>query len=170
MHVGCNTLMEIGDGYGDLDKGRMEDDGDGGTPMLSATGTLDRKTGQATPMRQSATGTLDRKTDQAPPTTCIQPSTLTNETRSIINDKECRGLPLTFSPQVHTPLHQTTTLLLDFPPAHPCLNLTLILKIPPLMILHTLTTRQMTILHSLITLLTTLHHTLIFNSVVLFWW
>jgi hypothetical protein len=69
----CATLMETNNGHGDLHQGRMEDDEDGGTPMLSATGTLDRKTGQATPMRQSATGsTLDRKTDQAPPTTCHQ--------------------------------------------------------------------------------------------------
>jgi hypothetical protein len=80
------------DGHGDdLHQGRMEDDEDDGTPMLSATSTLDRKTGQATTMRQSATGTLDRKTDQAPPTTCFLPSTLTNETRPTTPDKKCRG-------------------------------------------------------------------------------
>jgi hypothetical protein len=93
MNDRCATLtMETRDGHGDdLHQGRMEDDEDGGTPMLSETGTLDRKTGQATPMRQSATGTLDRKTDQAPPMTCFQPSTLNNETRPTTPDKKCRG-------------------------------------------------------------------------------
>jgi hypothetical protein len=93
MNEGCATLMETSDdGHGDdLHQGRMEDDEDGSTPMLSATGTLDRKTGQATPIWQSATGTLDRKTNQAPPMTCFQPRTLTNETRPTTNSKECRG-------------------------------------------------------------------------------
>jgi hypothetical protein len=93
MNDGCVTLVETSDGHGDdlHQEGRMEDDEDGGTPMLSATGTLDRKTGQATPMRQSATGTLDRKTDQAPTMTCFQPSTPTHEKRPTTNDKECRG-------------------------------------------------------------------------------
>jgi hypothetical protein len=76
-HQNSNPKQEHGrrddEGHGrDLPRpGRMEDDEDDGTPMLSATGTLDRKTGQATPMRQSAIGTLDRKTDQATPTTCF---------------------------------------------------------------------------------------------------
>jgi hypothetical protein len=56
--------------HGDLHQGRMEDDEDGGSPMPSATGTLDRKTSQASP------------------TTCLlhreQP------TRSINKDKACR--------------------------------------------------------------------------------
>jgi hypothetical protein len=91
MNDGGATLMETSDGHGDdLHQGGMEDDEDGGTPMMSATGTLDRKTGQVTPMPQSATGTLDRKTDQAPPTTCFQPSTLTNETRLTNPEKKCR--------------------------------------------------------------------------------
>jgi hypothetical protein len=61
------------DEHGDLHQGRMEDDGDGGATMPSATGTL------------------DRKTSQAPPTTCFQPRTLTKaRTRSINNDKACR--------------------------------------------------------------------------------
>jgi hypothetical protein len=94
MNEGGATLLETSDhGHGDdLHQGRMEEDEDGGTPMMSATGTLDRKTGQATPMRQSATGTLDRKTDQATPTTCFQPSTPTHENKrpTRTNDKECR--------------------------------------------------------------------------------
>jgi hypothetical protein len=49
MMDGCNTRLETSDGYGDLHQGRMEDDGDGGTLMPSATGTLDRKTSQAPP-------------------------------------------------------------------------------------------------------------------------
>jgi hypothetical protein len=58
------------DGHGDdLHQGRMEDDEYGGTPMPSATGTLDRKTSQVSP------------------TTCFQPSTLTNETRPTTPDK-----------------------------------------------------------------------------------
>jgi hypothetical protein len=73
MNDGCATLMETSDGYGDdLHQGRIKDDEDGGTPMLSATGTL------------------DRKNDQAPPTTCFQPSTPTHEKRPTTNDKECR--------------------------------------------------------------------------------
>jgi hypothetical protein len=56
-----------------LHKGRMEDDEDGGTLMPSATGTLDRKTSQASP------------------TTCFQPRELPTTTRSINNDKACRG-------------------------------------------------------------------------------
>jgi hypothetical protein len=71
---------------GDLHQERMEDDEDGGTPMLSATGTLDRKTGQVTPMRQSATGTLDRKTDQASPTTCFHQRKATNKKRNRIEE------------------------------------------------------------------------------------
>jgi hypothetical protein len=76
MNEGCATQIETSDdGHGDdLHQGRMEDDEDGGTPMMSATGTL------------------DRKTDQAPPTTCFQPSTPTHENkRPTTNDKECRG-------------------------------------------------------------------------------
>jgi hypothetical protein len=69
-----HTLMETSDGYGDLHKGRMEDDEDGGTPMPSATGTL------------------DRKTSQAPPTTCFQPNQLlTNATRPTNNDDTACG-------------------------------------------------------------------------------
>jgi hypothetical protein len=56
---------ETRDGHGDLHQGRMEDDGNGGTPMPSATGTLDRKTSQASPA------------------TCFQPRPITNVTRSI---------------------------------------------------------------------------------------
>jgi hypothetical protein len=93
MNDGSATLRETrSDGHGDdLHQGRMEDDEDGGTPMMSTPSTLDRKTGQDTTMRQSAIGTLDRKTDQAPPTTCFLPSTLTNETRPTTPDKKCRG-------------------------------------------------------------------------------
>jgi hypothetical protein len=67
MDGGCkNTRLETSDGYGDLHQGRMEDDEDGGSLMPSATGTLDRKTSQASPA------------------TCFQPNRATNK------DKACR--------------------------------------------------------------------------------
>jgi hypothetical protein len=52
MTDGSTTPMEETSdhgGDGDLHQGRMEDDEDGGTSMPSATGTLDRKTSQASP-------------------------------------------------------------------------------------------------------------------------